>query len=351
MNRKTWVSLCLLLLVLALAMPVHAQTQATATVTARRASVWAGPGRGFWWIGFLNRNDTAVITGISADKQWWQVNTQFGVGYLWYLDVTTSNTDGVPTANPGVYGTITAGRVIVHVAPGIGAQAQGMISHGMQFYVIGTRPDGRWLQIQYQFGKGWIAASLTSLRNTVVTTGQSGTTATGTPIAPVTSAGPRAIINTGALNVRTGPGFGFARLGVLHGGEVVPIIGRTQDGTWLQVHTSFGDGWVNIIYVITQDYFGSAPVTSSQAAGAPTEALFVVLGGSANVRSGPAVGFTVLFGVDAGMQFSIIGQNQARTWWYIDTPWGKGWINKQLGQATGAVDQVPVVEVTQTVTQ
>jgi uncharacterized protein YraI len=334
MKRKLLISLCLWLMVLAIAVPAQAQTQAVATITVRRASIWAGPGRGFWWTGFLNRNEVVPITGVSADKQWWQVSTSAGVGYLWYLDVIATGTETVPVANPGIVGTIVVGRAVVRGGPGIGAQSLAIVPNGTQFYVIGTRSDGAWLEIEYRYGKGWVAASVTNVNEETAPQ----------DVPPVTAEGPRAIINTGALNVRSGPGFGYSRLGVLHGGEIVPIIGRTEDGTWLQVQTTFGDGWVNIIYVITQDYFGSAPINTADPVVATTEAMFVVLGGSANVRSGPNVGFSKLFAVDAGMRFTILGQNSVRTWWYIDTPWGKGWINAELGQATGAVESVPIIQ-------
>ncbi len=313
----------------------QAPQDAVATVTAGRAPVWAGPGEGFWWIGFVFRDEIVPVLGISADHQWWQVKTRDGVGWLSAQDVTTSTTD-VPVADPGMIGTITAGRVIVHTGPGIGAPGFGSASRGLQFFVLKTQPDGSWIQIKYRFGTGWVAASVTSLAGGAVLTDN----------IPAT-AGPRAIVNTGALNVRTGPGFGFAPLGVLRGGDEVPIIGRTTDGTWIQVKSPFGDGWINIIYVITKDYFGSAPITESQAANAPREATFVVLTGTVNVRRGPNVSFPALLTVNAGMHLPILGQSRDRGWWLVKVGDQQGWVNKQLGQAIGSVNTVPVTEVTE----
>jgi hypothetical protein len=196
---------CVLLVALALtltAVPVQAAPDAVATIIVGRAPAWAGPGQGFWWLGFLGRTEVVPVLGISADHQWWQASTRFGVAWLWHQDVTAS-TDAVPVVDPGPIGKITGGRVVVRGGPGIGAQAVGAASNGMQFYVIGTRPDGSWIKIRYRFGTGWVATSLTSL-------------AGDTSLADVPAiAGPTAIVNTGALNIRTGPGFGFASLGVL----------------------------------------------------------------------------------------------------------------------------------------
>jgi uncharacterized protein YraI len=325
---------CVLLVALALtltAVPVQAAPDAVATIIVNRAPAWAGPGQGFWWLGFLGRAEVVPLLGVSADQEWWQVSTRFGVAWLWHLDATAS-TEDVPEVDPGVIGRITGGRVVVRGGPGIGAQAVGAASNGMQFYVIETRPDGSWIKIRYRFGTGWVAASLTSL-------------AGDTTLADIPAiAGPTAIVNTGALNVRTGPGFGFASLGVLSGGTSMPIIGRSRDGSWIQVRTPLGDGWVNLNYVVTQNYFGSAPVTEDQAAGAKTAATFVVLTGTVNVRSGPNVGFPSLFTVNAGMKLNIVGQSIDRQWWLVEAPAGKGWVSKQLGQAIGSVGTVPVVD-------
>jgi uncharacterized protein YraI len=86
------------------------------------------------------------------------------------------------------------------------------------------------------------------------------------------------------------------------------------------------------------------PITEAQASSAAREAIFVVLTGTVNVRSGPNVGFPSLFTVNAGMKLTILGQSQDRGWWFVDTASGKGWINKQLGQAIGSVSTVPVVD-------
>ncbi len=156
----------------------------------------------------------------------------------------------------------------------------------------------------------------------------------------------RAIVNAGALNVRTGPGFIFKSMGKVKGGTVLPIIGRSKDGLWLQVTSPFGPGWVSITFVFTKDYFGSAPITSGSAAGALTEATFKALGGSVNVRSGPGLAFDSVFSADAGQVFTIKGQSRTG-WWYVEGTVGtkvvKGWINKQFGQASGDIAGVPFI--------
>lgn len=329
----------LLTLTIALsAAPVQAQNiSPSVIIKAARADLWAGPGRGFWTLGTLPRNETVPALGKSADGQFYQVNSRLGVGWLAVGDIDTRNAASLTVIDPGTIGVVTAARAIVRGGPGIESPAIASLSNGMQFYVIGRRPDGSWLEIRYRFGRGWIAASVTNL---------AGGAAVNTN-APATNAGPLAIINTGALTVRTGPGFEFAAIGTLRGGAVVAIIGKNHDGTWLQVRTIFGNGWVNINFVITKNYFGSVAVTENlpgQVNGLQP-AILLVLGGSANVRSGPNIAFPVVFTVNTGERLAILGQSRDKAWWYVQAASGaRGWINKSLGQASGTVSAVPVLE-------
>lgn len=307
----------------AVATPVH------------RINIWAGPGRGFWVLGTATTVEAQPVYGVSPDKQFWQVKTKFGWGWFYYLDVTVTHPEVVPVADTSNVGAITAGLVAIRSGDGLGTPQIGTMSRGQQFFIIGQRPDGSWINIQWRFGKAWVKASLTTF------TPQTGLGTAAANVAPVVNSGPRAIVNAGALNIRSGPGLGFTSLGSVKGGTVLPIIGRSEGGVWLQVQSQYGVGWVNTIYVITRDYFGSAPI--AVATDAVTLATFRTLGGSAHVRSGPGLGFDVVFSVDAGMNLTIIGQSH-NGWWYIDSQFGKGWINKDLGHASGAVSSVPFVQ-------
>ncbi len=55
-------------------------------------------------------------------------------------------------------------------------------------------------------------------------------------------------------NMRSGPGTGFAVARVLDPGANLTVIGRSSDGTWLQVTSTLGDGWT---------YFGQCVLPQS----------------------------------------------------------------------------------------
>lgn len=64
-----------------------------------------------------------------------------------------------------------------------------------------------------------------------------------TPV-EVDAAAPIAVVKTPVLNLRAGPGVSFALLGRVVEGARLPILGRSNDATWWQVRTSFGEAWV-----------------------------------------------------------------------------------------------------------
>lgn len=72
-----------------------------------------------------------------------------------------------------------------------------------------------------------------------------------TPTAPPTATPlPDAVVSVEALNLRTGPGTAFERVGLLREGEVLEVVARSEAGDWLVVTTTEGvEGWVSASYV------------------------------------------------------------------------------------------------------
>ncbi len=79
----------------------------------------------------------------------------------------------------------------------------------------------------------------------------------------------RALTNTG-LNLRSGPGTVYDRVGLVAGGAVVPIIGRVGDNSWWQVRYGINVGWVSGQYTSIYGICSSVPVISSPPTPTPT---------------------------------------------------------------------------------
>lgn len=63
-----------------------------------------------------------------------------------------------------------------------------------------------------------------------------------------------------------------------------------------------------------------------------------------NVRDGPSLAYPVLGQVRAGDTYTVVGRNDAATWWYICCYNGREvWISAQVVVPVGSMEQVPIV--------
>jgi uncharacterized protein YraI len=140
------------------------------------------------------------------------------------------------------------------------------------------------------------------------------------------------------INVRAGPGIGFASVGLLDAKQEVQIAGRNEAGDWYLILYPAGPqgyGWVAAEY-IKAAHTAALPVippsgprnTPAGVSGRVTQRL--------NVRSGPGVSFNILGILEADTTVSLTGKNQNGTWLqiaYPEGPNGKGWVTAAYIQA------------------
>lgn len=291
-------------------------------------NVHAGPGRGFWIIDTLRRNEAIPVIGVSADGAFWHVRTARGNGFVLLNALTVSGDAALPTIQVPPFASITAGQASIRRGPGADAAIITTLSRGSQFYVVGRSQDDAWVQIQFKFGAGWVKRSLTSL--------SSGDTA-GVPAASST---PTVIINTSFLNLRSGPSNDYSSITRLRGGQTFPIVGVSADGFWYYINTDAGRGWVNRLYVITRNYFG-APVVNAPATADAAYAGKVITGAAA-VRSGPGTAFNRIGVIAARTEVAIVGQSPDRGWWLVRVGTLQGWVSRELIRASAAANAVKV---------
>lgn len=331
--------------------PTHSTVQqggipsATANIGV---NVLAGPTPSFWIVGFLARFETVPILGVSQDRAWWYISGEFGEGWVPTSAVTATNTATVQVRDPGTIITITGSLLNVRGAPGEEAILLGRLSAGQQVYLIGRSGNNVWLNIEWQYGTGWVAARYTSVGDAAPTTPADTVEDT-----PVTEAAPFAVVNAYALNVRSGPGTNFTIVGTVTGGERLPIIGQNADGSWYNVQTVVGEGWIAARYVITRNEFGNAPLTTDTVVVSPQttiETTIIINTGSLNVRTGPGAEYTILTTVRGGDEFPVLARNRAYTWLQIQTPAGIGWVNWSYIISRSSLSNLPLADATAPVT-
>jgi uncharacterized protein YgiM (DUF1202 family) len=98
--------------------------------------------------------------------------------------------------------------------------------------------------------------------NMPVDFGTGATDGSGAPIGLPPVTGNRVIVNTGNLNIRSGPSAGFGVVATVPGGTELAVVGRAPDGVWYLVEGTFGRGWINNEFTLFRGDFGTVPVIS-----------------------------------------------------------------------------------------
>lgn len=137
-----------------------------------------------------------------------------------------------------------------------------------------------------------------------------------------------ASVNTGALNVRTGPGMQYGSIVSLPFGFGVQMVGRNTQGNWILIKLTNGvTGWVNLTYLFTQYPTRSLPVTENPVA--PTVAPTGTVTGAyeGNIRTGAGPNDNIITTVPLNTPVILLGRNYNGTWAKVRLNNGtEGWI-------------------------
>lgn len=232
------------------------------------------------------------------------------------MDYVTLNSGSNTGSSEKTSGTVTGSNVNVRSGAGTGYSIVGRKNSGETVTVYERKTSGglNWGRI----GDGqWICLAYVRLESSGTETPQPGSESNSS----VSGDGTAAVQNTGTvntitgLNVRSGPGTGYARIKTLSPGTAVSIYEyRTVDGVkWGRIQTS---QWVCMTYVSL----------SAQASGEEnwTGTGTVISSTNLNVRSGPGTNYTRVGQLTPGTKIEITEQTKVS-----GTSWGKtaqGWV-------------------------
>jgi len=151
--------------------------------------------------------------------------------------------------------------------------------------------------------------------------------------------GATAVVNTGALNIRSGPGVGYGRVTSVYRGTVLSLMARTPDASWLRVGLNDGrQGWVNAGYVWTTYPIWSLPAEGAPAPGQPVA---TVATGALNLRAGPGIGYARVVALPRGAPVTLLSRNGL--WVKVQTQIGQiGWVNSGYLSTAYSIYNLPV---------
>ncbi|MCB9435559.1 MAG: SH3 domain-containing protein [Anaerolineales bacterium] len=325
------------------------------SIVGAEVNARSGPGVTAAVLGKIQPGGQVYLLGQNADGTWLNVQSQYGNSWIAaeYTSVggAASSGGGVVVTSAQPYAIVNAAYLNIRSGPGVSYSILGTVEGGDQLLIIGQNADASWFNVETVFGEGWVSDLYVITRNYY---GSSPDTTYS--IDPSTIVGPTAVINTGALNVRSGPSAAYTVLGVVRGGDQYEIIARNVDFSWVVIETATFTGWVNRIYVIIRGDtstlgVASAGSTFTAPGGGTVDVPPTVIGpiafvatGALNIRSGPNAVFDTIGVVYAGTRMSIVGNSPDLRWWQVSSPFGLGWVNKAYIIVEGDASGVPIVQ-------
>jgi uncharacterized protein YgiM (DUF1202 family) len=361
MKRTFKISVIILMLLVSIFMvsAVLAQTVVySAVIDTGALNVRQGPGVQYAVTTTVYKGQTVTLLGRNDNSSWAKIRTIGGQeGWVNASLIIPNNvaisslpvlgSTAVPLPTP--LSPVVPGGIAVRSGPGFNFPAAGYVNNGSFVNLLGRNSISTWVKVSANNNTlvGWMNASVIETNVSIINLPVvDGTTVTPTPVpVPPTTpppSGAAATITTGSLNVRSGPGLGYNVLGQVHLGQVVTLLGRNSESTWVKIPIFGGlsEGWINVAYIQANVAISSLPVV----AGTPTlSSIGVVNTGAANVRSGPGLEYTSITTVGLGTTVTLIGRNSAGNWLKVRLASGtQGWINASLLTINVSINSLPV---------
>ncbi len=147
-----------------------------------------------------------------------------------------------------------------------------------------------------------------------------------TVLTPVTALAAGSAIIREELNLRSGPGLGYAVVSVMPAGSTVRVTGDAAEG-WFPVQYNEIDGWAYAEYIAVNGLAQGAAATTG---GTGVRGAATVVTSLLNVRGGPGTSYGVVAQLPYGTTVKITGDPRAgdgRTWVEISARgYGQGWV-------------------------
>ncbi len=159
----------------------------------------------------------------------------------------------------------------------------------------------------------------------------------------------------GTVNIRSGPDTRFAIVGQLEAGDLVDVLGKTDDQRWLFIQTNAQVyGWIPVFSAILEGDLASLSVTdgilvettatATPSTNSPTSNVRVSSYGRTNVRSYPSMNSDIVGQLDVGQEaIATARSNNQNSWLFIEYQNFSGWVAYFTVRVRGNANTLPVL--------
>lgn len=312
-------------------------------------------------VGTIFRDDSNdyVLLGSSRDKR----------GFDWLaIDVPDLGVGWVEAPKVFLRLSRLAGDVLVLKsnvsltdAPGGSGLNLPVLSPGQEAFLIDISRDSNFVQIELPDGlRGWVPfesvqgrggtptdlIDLTQIPRSAMpgmTAQQASGAAAVAPAMPQQPRldTPRVVINTGFLNVRSGPGAQYSIVATIPGGAELPVIGIASDQVWYLVQGPFGQGWVNSEFTLFRGNINSVPIIRN--AMGTLAAPVAVVTNAVQIYAAPGTNFGIIGTLSGPVEAPVVARTFDSVWVQLNTSLGFGWVLASQVILRGDLNLVPTV--------
>ncbi len=162
----------------------------------------------------------------------------------------------MPPSGDVIYpvGVVKSPYLNMRSGPGTNHPVIAVLPQGTELYIVARSSGSTWYLVRTHGGAaGWVKRYYVYSEFPYTSLPFAETMQQPKPMPPSNpSTQPVGIVNSGALNVRSGPGTNYRTIAVVNGGTHLMLVGRDGVGKWLKVMIPTGSvGWVNGYYITT----------------------------------------------------------------------------------------------------
>ncbi len=285
----------------------------TGKVTASELNVRSGAGTSYKIIGTVKKGKTFTITGTVKDKsgtKWYKFRYSSKDGYVSARYVTLVKGITV-TSVKDLKGTVnSSGGLNVRKGPGTSYASLGIIANGKTFTITGKAKDSKgvwWYRFTFKSKTGYVSSKYVKAKSTA-------------PAVTAVKNLKGTVTSSDGVNVRSGIGTSYKKLGTLAKGKTFTITGKAKDSKgvyWYRMTYNSSTGYVQSGYIKTTTISSSSGDSGSTST-ASYKIGTVTASDGLNVRSGAGTGYSILTVLDKGISVEITGSKKAsngKTWY------------------------------------